>query len=138
MFNSKYSYPKVQNGYRWNLLKRCLYEIGIEPTCIGDMGDTTFLQFGRELLPNEKKILDSIMNNDPQNPNPSWDMVVVKDLEAVIEEVRKETGLMLMPFYIESEKGSGIYNRIAFCYQDKLTQEQRTIIKKAYHNLFVK
>jgi hypothetical protein len=133
----QYNYPKVTNGYRWNLLKRCLYEIGIEPECVGDMGDQTFLTFSRELDDRELHTLDGIMSNDPQNQNPLWDSVIIKDLEAVIEEVREETGILLMPFYTESEKGSGVYNLISLCSKETFTDKQKETIRNAYHNLFV-
>lgn len=132
-----YYYPKVVTGYRWNLLKRCLYEIGVEPSCIGDMEEQTYLQFENGLTEEQKSTLDNIMINDPQNPNPSWQGAEIKDLEAVLDEVRQSTGVNLMVFYVESVKDSGIYDRIKLCSKESLTDEQKAKVEAAYNNLFV-
>lgn len=125
----QYSYPKIMTGYRWNFLQRCKYELGIDKVGIGDMGEEeTVISFDEELTDEQKAILDNIMDNDPQNPNPEWDSVEIVDLEYAA----KDMGLMI--FYVESVKGSGVYDRIKLCSK---TTIDRNKAKEEFSNLFL-
>lgn len=134
----QYFFPQVTTGYRWNLLKRCLYEMGVEPLSICDMNDQTVLEFHDELDAFQKDALEEIMKTDPQNANPEWDFVELLDIEAVIDMFREQTGIFVMPFYAESEKGSGVFDRIRLCVKGKLTDAQKLMLYTAYCNLFSK
>lgn len=127
-----YSYPLVLTGFRWNLLKRCLYEIGIEPIGISDVGKETVLTFSRKLTLLEKDKLDTLMDNDPQNPPSYGTHLYVVDIQ---ENLSIYPGLRL--FFTESIKNSRSFDRLCFWHPDKLTQEQKDRIKQAYFNLYL-
>lgn len=134
---AQYNYPKVTNGFRWNLLQRCLHEIGMEPG-VGDMGDDTFIVFPRELTAAEKTILDNIMANDPQNPPPTGVRVNIKDIFETFNELKATVNLPNLRIYCtEAVPGSGQVNRITLWHPAPLTNTQKNAIKTAYANLFL-
>lgn len=135
----KYYYPKITSGgYRWNLLKKCLWEIGIEPIGISDVGEQTILEFSRELTQEEKSLLNDIMANDPQNPPSYGERLFVKDIQEDISDIKNETGLTkLRLFFTESVKGSGNVDRLCFWHPTPLTQVQKNKLRTAYTNLFL-
>lgn len=141
---TQYSYPIVTTGYRWNLLKRCLWEIGIEPTCIGDMSDQTYLQFSRDLSANEKSILDTIMSGDAQNPPSTGVRLTIKDLWGGtnsgenFEAFRTACGLPnLRLYYTESVAGSGVFDRVTLWHPTPLTTSQKNAVKAAFANMYL-
>jgi hypothetical protein len=141
---TEYTYPKVTSGYRWNLLKRCLWEVGIEPTCIGDRDIITYLQFDRDLTTTEKTTLDTIMSGDPQNPPTTGIRLSIKDLWGGtnggedFEAFKVACNLPnLRMFYIESTPGSGVVDRICLWHPTALTNTQKNAIKTQFANLYI-
>lgn len=134
----QYNYPKITTGYRWNLLKRCLWEIGIEPASIGDMGEQTFLQFSRDLTAQEKTLLDTIMSGDPQNPPSTGVRMIVRDMWEDLEVLKTACGLPnLRLFYTESVPGSGKVDRVCLWHPTALTNTQKNAVKTAYTQMFL-
>lgn len=133
-----YYYPLVTTGYRWNLLKRCLWEIGIEPVCIADSGEQTFLEFSRELEAEEKFILDGIMLDNPQHPPSGGDAVTIVDVWEEFEQFKQVCGLPdLCLFYGEAVEGSGNINRVILWHPTALSDEEKQLVKTAYNNLLI-
>jgi hypothetical protein len=133
-----YYYPKVSGGYRWNMLKRCLWEVGIEPIGSGDIGEQTCLTFDRELTTTEKTKLDNLMADNPTFPPSSGVTVVIRDLWEEFEGFKTACGLPdLRIFFVEATTGSGIVNRIKLWHPTPLTATQKTNVKTAYQNLWI-
>lgn len=132
----QYSYPKVEGGFRWNALKRCLNEIGIEPVSMCDVEESTFLSFDRELTAGEKSRLDALMQDDPQHPKKGETVMKIIDIWEQFDEFRKDVGLPeLRLYYSETVPGSGVVDQIELQHPTPLTQEQTERVKQAYISL---
>lgn len=141
---AQYNFPKITTGYRWNLLKRCLWEIGVEPICIGDDSQGTYLQFDRNLTLAEEATLNTIMSGDPQNPPSTGVRLSIKDLWGGtnagenFEAFKIACNLPnLRIFYIESTPGSGVVDRICLWHPTALTNTQKNAIKTQFANLYI-
>lgn len=134
----EYGFPIVTSGYRWNLLKRCQYEVGLEPTCISDVGEQTVIAFERELTAQELSALSALMEDSPQNPPNGMEQILIKDLDSCFEQLKADSGLLDLQYYfVESQPGSGVFDRIALCHEGPLAEEQKLAVKNAYFNLFI-
>lgn len=132
-----YKYPKVSGGYRWNMLKRCLYEVGIEPVNTSDIGEETWLQFSRELTASEQAALNTLMTSNPTYP-PGNDVTIVKiqDIWEKFEAFKSACGLPnLKLYYSESIPGSGNIDTIEIHNPTPLSNSQKNILKGAYSAL---
>jgi hypothetical protein len=133
-----YYYPIVTTGYRWNLLKRCFYEVGMEPTVVCDIGEQTALTFARELSEAEKGKLDTLMADNPQLP-PTKGVAVqftIEDIWEKFTQFRVAAGLPnLKLYYAESVPGSGNVDTIVLQHPTALTNTQKNNVKTAYNNL---
>jgi hypothetical protein len=77
-----YKYPQITEGHRFIMMQRCLYEIGIEPTVITDFKTETSLGFIRDLTPEEKTLLDSLMAGEPSfYPAPEEKQYALRNIE---------------------------------------------------------
>lgn len=134
-----YPYPKVSSGYRWNLLKRCLNEVGLEPTCVSDVNEETWLEFSRSLTTIEKTALDTLMAGDPQNPPTTGVKIVIKDIwEDGFEKFITAAALPnLRLYYSESIPGSGKIDRITLWHPTALTNTEKNRIKTAFTSLYI-
>jgi hypothetical protein len=132
----QYTYPKVTGGFRWNALKRCLNEIGIEPISMCDVEGTTFLQFDRKLTAEEKSGLDALMQDDPQYPKKGHTVLKIVDIWEQFDEFKKNAGLPdLRLYYSETVEGSGLVDQIELQHPTPLSSEQIEQIKQAYISL---
>lgn len=109
-----YEYTKVNGGYRWNLLQRVFNTIGLEPTNLSDIGESTFLSFSRELTPAEKLLIDAIMADNPTRPPTSTNTVyILKDIWETRQEFSTKLGnLPFKIYYSESVPNSNVFDRI--------------------------
>lgn len=140
----QYNFPKITTGYRWNLLKRCLWEIGVEPTCIGDDSNGTFVQFDRSLTTTEEATLNTIMSGDPQNPPSTGVRLSIRDLWGGTNAGENFDAFKIacnLPnlriFYTESTPGSGVVDRICLWHPTSLTNTQKNTIKTQFANLYI-
>lgn len=134
-----YTYPLVTGGYRWNMLKRCLYEVGLEPINSGDAGEQTYLTFERELTAAEKTALDTLMADNPTYPPTAGvsAQFLVDDIWEKFLQFRTACGLPnLKLYYTESVPGSGKIDSIVLQHPTPLTNTQKTSVRDAYRNLF--
>jgi hypothetical protein len=132
-----YYYPLVVGGYRWNILMRCLHEVGIEPSGISDMNDQTVIQFSRALTTTEKAALDVLMNSNPSYPPTTGVGVTVIDIWEDFDGFKAACNLPnLKLYYTESVVGSGKIDRLYLWHPTSLTNGQRNALKTAYTNLF--
>lgn len=133
-----YYYPKVQGGYRWNMLKRCLWEVGIEPIATSDIGEQTVLTFSRELTVAEKTALDTLMADNPTLPPSTGVRVTIRDLWEDFEGFKVACGLPnLKIFFVENVSGSGAVDRIQLWHPTPLTNTEKNRVKTAYNNLWI-
>lgn len=133
-----YEYPKVTGGYRWVLLQRCYYDVGMEPVNVCDIGDKTMVSFSRELTTTEKAALDTLMADNPQHPPSGGVSVQIRDLWEERVGFIAATGLPnLRIFYKEAVAGSGVVNRIVLWHPTPLTTTQKTAVRDAYRNLWI-
>lgn len=131
-----YIFPQVVGGYRWNLLKRCLHEVGIEPSCVSDVGEKTIVQFDRALSDAEVEALDALMNDNPTYPpSNSGTVLTVDDIWEQFSAFKQNAGVDLKMYFSEKDPGSGNINQIELHSTEVLTQEQKDSIKTAYANL---
>lgn len=133
-----YIYPKVNGGYRWNLLQRVFNTIGLEPTNLSDVGDTTVLSFSRELTVAEKLLVDGIMADNPTFPPTTINTVYnLKDIWETRQEFATKLGnLPFKIYYNESVPGSNVFDRIELHFdkvlgaaeRNKVTDEQSKLM----------
>jgi hypothetical protein len=134
----KYTYPQINRniGYAWNMLQRCLNEVGIEPISTGDSGGVTFLQFSRELTPEEKTKLDVLMADNPTlPPNPKGSMFVIRDVWNQKNLIEGAMGFPYKVYYTESVPGSGNVDQVELHFESSLTTQQRNKIIAEYGKL---
>jgi|SRR6185369_1298227 len=131
----KYLYPQVHGGFRWNMLKRCLNEIGIEPVSSGDVGSETYLEFVRELSTQEKSLLDALMADNPTYPPTGTLRFKVVDLWEKLQQFNQSSGSNFKIYYNESVPGSGKIDSIELHSSSPLTTTQKSKVKTAYANL---
>jgi hypothetical protein len=132
----QYTYPKVSGGFRWNALKRCLNEIGIEPVSMCDVEESTFFQFDRELTVEEKSGLDALMQDDPQHPKKGETVLKIVDIWERFDDFKRHAGLPeLRLYYSETVEGSGLVDQIELQHPTPLSSEQIESIKQAYISL---
>ena len=130
-----YYYPKVQGGYRWNLIKRCLHKVGIEPVNTSDIEDQTCIEFDRDLSDEEKTNLDALMLDNPTKPPASTCRVKIQDIWEKLAQFNANTGLNIKIYYSESNPGSGVIDTIELHTDTPLTLAQKTKITNGYGNL---
>lgn len=134
----KYFYPQVQGGYRWNMLQRCLNEVGIEPIGSGDVGEPlqTYLDFSRELTQSEKAILDNVMASNPTlPPAPTGTVFVIRDVWNQKSLIEEQMGFPYQVYYSESNPGSGDIDQVELHFANTLTNPQRNKIVSEYSKL---
>lgn len=137
----KYSYPKISGGYRFNFIERCKAEIGISPTAIYDISregkHTTVIEFHDQLSELQLNSLNSLINNNPQQPPSSQNktIFVVKDLYEIFDEFKRDFGLNLSIYYSESVKNSGMIDRIEIHCDRILTQPEKNKLRNLYSSL---
>jgi hypothetical protein len=133
-----YYYPIVTGGYRWNMLRRCLLQVGLEPIAIGDAGEQTYLTFSRELTQGEQSNLDTLMADNPTFPPSTGVRVLIRDLWEEWDQFKVACGLPnLQIFYHESTTGSGKVDRIQLWHPTPLTQAQKDTVRNTYRNLWI-
>lgn len=137
----QYSYTQVSNnGYRWNMSQRIQNEIGTKPTMTGDTPDgsggmKTVVEFSRELIPEEKTILDLIMASDPVVPPPTTCRVKIGDMWNKLAQFNASSGADFKLYYSQSVPGSGNVDTIELHTATPLTAQQKNKIQTAYANL---
>jgi hypothetical protein len=126
-----YFYPQVVGGYRWNMLQRCLNEVGIEPIDSGDTSGQTYLAFSRELTLTEKIALDLLMLSNPTFPpaNTGKTTYEIKDIWETRQQFSVAVGggvaLEFFIYYTESVPGSGSFDRIQLHFKKALSASER-------------
>jgi len=131
-----YYYPKIEWGYRWNLLQRCLHEVGLEPNLVGDTANETYLRFERELTSQEKVNLDALMANNPQfPPNTKGTVFKIIDVWNRRSEITQAMGLEYKVFYTESVPGSGDVDQIELHFSKTLSTQERNRVTNEYSKL---
>jgi len=89
-----YRFEQVSGGFRYNLLKRCLHEVGIEPIGCHDEGEETVVIFDRELTEYENKKLQFLMKDNPTfPPKRSNHIFRIVDIGEWIDYFNKATGI---------------------------------------------
>jgi hypothetical protein len=124
---NQYSFPKVSGGYRWNLLKRCLYEIGLEPTACHDSENTTVLIFSRALTAKEENALEVLMQDNPCMPPKSTTVFKIADIGEFIEAFNQQCGMNLKLFCSE--------NNLELHTDTQLTPEEKSKVVDTYKSL---
>lgn len=132
-----YWYPQVSGGYRWNMLQRCVYQVGLEPINTGDANGQTYLTFSRALTTTEKANLDALMADNPTFPPSTGVGLIIKDIYENWASFKADTQLPnLQLFYSQSTSG-GAVDQIYLWNPTALTTAQKNRVKTAYSNLFV-
>jgi hypothetical protein len=133
-----YSYTQVSGGYRWNMMRRCLLEVGIEPISIADSDGQTHLTFSRELTTEEVANLTTLMADNPTFPPSTGVRVLIRDLWEEWDAFKVACGLPdLQIFYHESTTGSGKVDRIQLWHPTPLSTAQKNAVQTAYRNLWI-
>lgn len=130
-----YYYPKVEGGYRWNLIKRCKFEVGIEPINTGNIEEQTFLEFDRDLTEQEKALLDTLMASNPTQPPTGTCRVKIQDIYERLAQFNANTGMNIRIYYSESVNNSGSIDTIELHTDAPLTATQKSKITTGYSNL---
>ena len=133
----EYKYPQIDRttGYAWNIRKRCLNEIGIEPTGTGDSSGFTFLNFSRELTPTEKTALDALMASNPSVPPANTCRIKIGDMWNKLAQFNASSGANFKLYYSQSVPGSGNVDTLELHTDTPLTNQQKTKVQDAYKNL---
>src|SRR4051812_17149218 len=99
----RYWYPQVStSGYRWNMLARISYAIGIEPQGSGDVGGQTYLEFVRELTSAEQATVVAIMADNPTYPPTTISTVgTIRDVWSQKAYFQQQIGLTYDLYYDE-------------------------------------
>jgi hypothetical protein len=132
-----YYYPQVQGGYRWNLLQRCLHEVGIEPMGISDVGEQTVIQFSRELTALEKTKLDTLMADNPTFPPSTGVGLIIKDIWENFEAFKADCQLPGLRIFYTAAQPGGAIDQIYLWHPTTLNTQQKNRVKTAYSNLFI-
>jgi hypothetical protein len=135
----RYQYQQVQGGYRWNMLQRCLNEVGVEPIGSGDIqidgNMVTYLEFSRDLTDTEKTALDTLMASNPTLPPTGTARVKIKDIYERLPDFIAASGLNIKLYYSESTLGSGKVDTIELHTASPLTSTQKNKIQTAFAGL---
>jgi hypothetical protein len=134
-----YEYAGVTgSGFRWNMLQRIEYEVGVVPESCwdsgGDVGLRTYVQFTAALTVPQKAALDLLMAGTPmQPPIPAGTRFKVKDLWERRLELQTALGRTIRIFYSESTPGSGVFDEIELHIDGTaLTNAQKNTLKNTF------
>jgi len=136
-----YKYPQVIGGYRWNILKRCLKEVGVEPLYVGDMPENsilyTFVVFSAPLTAPQEAALNTLMSNNPQfPPSPGANTrFIIKDIYEFFDQFEADVGVGLDIYFSETVPGSGEINRIEIIANKAMTNAEKNKLRNAYSSL---
>lgn len=129
----QYSYPKISGGYRYNLLKRCLHEVGIEPIGCGDVGEETVLQFDRGLTTSEQFCLDVLMRHNPTFPPASKTVFKIVDIGEKLDWFNKQTGIEFTLYCT----GDGVIDILELHTSEVLTQSEIEHVIQVFSQMIV-
>lgn len=138
-----YTFPKLDGGYRVNIIERCKNELNINPVSIYDTTSdiiiTTNIVFEIELTEQQLNDLTSLMNSSPQFPPEDQNATVfyVKDLNETFEEFQQLSGVSLKLYYSETITGSGKIDRLELHANRVLTEQEKNNVKTTYANYIV-
>ena len=130
---STYYYPQVStDGYRWNMLQRCLYEVGLEPIGSGDVGTQTYLEFSRDLTAAEKTKLDTLMSDNPTFPPSGGGGFIIKDIYENFTQFKVDAKLPNLQLYYTQSQAGGAVNQVHLWNPVVLTNANKNNINQAY------
>jgi hypothetical protein len=134
-----YDYPSaVAGGFRWNMIQRIEFEVGVVPESCwdsgGDVGLRTFVQFTAALTVPQKAVLDLLMAGTPaQPPIPTGTRFKVKDLWERRAELSVALGRTIRIYYSESTPGSGVFDEIELHISGAaLTNAQKNTLRNTF------
>lgn len=134
---AEYIYNQVaKDGYRWNILQRCLNEVGIEPiNCFDTQIDgilKTILSFSRELTIAEKTNLDTLMANNPTLPPTTGGTIFkIDDIWEKLANFRSTTGIQ-WKLYFSQSVANGPIDTIELHAGQTLTTPQKNQTRNAF------
>jgi len=134
---TEYKYPQIDRttGYSWNAMQRIEQEVGLKPTAIGDSSGFTFVNFSRELTPQEKTILDTLMASNPTLPPTSGGTkFIIRDVWNQKGLIETQMGFPYKVFYSSSQSNS-IIDQVELHFDQVLTTQQRNKIVSEYAKL---
>lgn len=114
---TKLSYPKLPDGYGWNLSNKIRMKIGKKPG-ISSTANTTYINFDEDLIQAEIDIVDAIMDdpNTAQEPIESTitdNSYIIKDIWDWRQELETTTGINFAIGYKSSGTfGPNVYDLI--------------------------
>lgn len=137
-----YQYPQVTSGYRWNILQRCINEVGVEPTNLSDISISdvwyTVVEFSRELTAQEKSNLDTLMVSNPGYPptEPANTVYQILDIWETRGEFSTKLGnLQFNIYYNESVPGVSGFDRIQLHFKKALGSAEKNKVKDEHSKL---
>jgi hypothetical protein len=127
----QYEFPLVIGGYRYNLLKRCLHEVGIEPLGCGDVAGKTVLNFARNLTALEQEKLCNLMDNRPTYPPVSETVFKILDIGEFLDYFVQVCGIKFT-LYCSGEERT---NYLELHCNRQLNDEEINKVKATYASL---
>lgn len=128
-------------GYRFNVIQRCISEVGITPLWVGDLGYNdslaTVVAFASQLSAGQISLLDTLMTSNPQYPpSPGTNTrYIIKDIYEFFEQFKIDVGVDLKIYYSETVPGSGKIDRIEIIANKTMTAQEKNRLRNSYSGL---